>query len=1054
MSARRQASTTSLAKYARGSDIGPHDRSVDFCNAFWGYADSGVDVLFARMRGAARTTDELRNFWKERAAIEDEYAKRLAKLAKQVLGRDEIGDCATPSTPSAPKPSAKRTTNLTLAQQVRGDLEAQTAAFHAKQTHTARTTSPAIEKSFKAKQTQESLRSEGAREGRDAERIHLKLERRAEAVGAERARLCEFREGAGGGRGAGGSRSGAYLRCVPGFRGGQAGVYEGQYVGVCERCVDGVSCEKCASHSNKWSPPKTWGLRARLRHGATRSPTPLCSSTSPIPTPSRARRPDPRFRAAEFARSSQRAAPLRRNSAQPEEDLEPTGEGGEYDGAWGRTRIADGRRSSTSSRRNNTNLNPASNSSSPTVFATPSPTTTTNGDVARQTYDRHENVPLAVVPRPPARPARGSRSIPTRIPSSRWARMRIGWILARDPTATQQQGRPVSQNVTGGANRGASPQGGPSGNSNGNAMDPLARQMEELAMQSQGTIRRNSRSRSVRRGAGDGSAQQAQNQHAAPQHQTRPSSSMSMSLAAPHHAAAQQQQQQRAPSPGRDYRYSADAVVGAHPSFSRPASPTPAPIPAAFMRPASAASAAGVGRPGSEIIARRADVLPAEPAGGAHDRQPRGSRRVELLVGGGGAGGRGRCRGTRIMRAGARRRATGRVWRGRTEPDGGMRTRTQGRASSRRRRASSSMNSRNGAASPNNLGIALDPSGRVIHDEMAQRYQQQQPPQQQQQRQSMAAPTSQGAYNQPQTARELHGAGDGDARPAARPPPQQPAYGAMTPVPAPAGLRPTAAAPAAVVHPRAYQAPPPRAAASSQVYQPQPHASAYQTVNGLQNGLQRGLCRRGSGGYYSDGRQQPATPAASAATRTVKALFDYRATIDEEFDFQEGDIIAVTATPEDGGGAASCWTTGGAFRGNIYSRVISSCVLRDGRYGYVRRAGLALQLKLCFSVGATSSSSEVENRGGSVRMERDHPKRQRSRTCAEASGFQNERDKIFGTILDRAQDDRGPPPGRKTCRCSSVEAGEGVTALASKRLEGSLKGGEAGEPWMETLVPE
>ena len=32
----------------------------------------------------------------------------------------------------------------------------------------------------------------------------------------------------------------------------------------------------------------------------------------------------------------------------------------------------------------------------------------------------------------------------------------------------------------------------------------------------------------------------------------------------------------------------------------------------------------------------------------------------------------------------------------------------------------------------------------------------------------------------------------------------------------------------------------------------------------------------------------------------VRALYDYNATIDEEFDFQAGDIIAVAATPEDG----------------------------------------------------------------------------------------------------------------------------------------------------------
>ena len=32
----------------------------------------------------------------------------------------------------------------------------------------------------------------------------------------------------------------------------------------------------------------------------------------------------------------------------------------------------------------------------------------------------------------------------------------------------------------------------------------------------------------------------------------------------------------------------------------------------------------------------------------------------------------------------------------------------------------------------------------------------------------------------------------------------------------------------------------------------------------------------------------------------VKALYDYTATTDEEFDFQAGDVIAVTETPDDG----------------------------------------------------------------------------------------------------------------------------------------------------------
>jgi hypothetical protein len=67
MSARRQPSTTSLSKYyGRATSPGLQNRSLDFCNAFWGIGDGGVDVLFARMRGATRTMEELKNFWKER----------------------------------------------------------------------------------------------------------------------------------------------------------------------------------------------------------------------------------------------------------------------------------------------------------------------------------------------------------------------------------------------------------------------------------------------------------------------------------------------------------------------------------------------------------------------------------------------------------------------------------------------------------------------------------------------------------------------------------------------------------------------------------------------------------------------------------------------------------------------------------------------------------------------------------------------------------------------------------------------------------------------------
>ena len=67
MTARRQGSATSLARFIR-DEPDNSARSTDFCNSFWGPGDGGVDVLFARMRGAARTMEELRAFWRERYA--------------------------------------------------------------------------------------------------------------------------------------------------------------------------------------------------------------------------------------------------------------------------------------------------------------------------------------------------------------------------------------------------------------------------------------------------------------------------------------------------------------------------------------------------------------------------------------------------------------------------------------------------------------------------------------------------------------------------------------------------------------------------------------------------------------------------------------------------------------------------------------------------------------------------------------------------------------------------------------------------------------------------
>jgi hypothetical protein len=65
--------STSLSRYATAKspnvDLYNGSTSRDYCNSFWGVGTDGVNILLARMRGALRTTEELRNFWNERSVL-------------------------------------------------------------------------------------------------------------------------------------------------------------------------------------------------------------------------------------------------------------------------------------------------------------------------------------------------------------------------------------------------------------------------------------------------------------------------------------------------------------------------------------------------------------------------------------------------------------------------------------------------------------------------------------------------------------------------------------------------------------------------------------------------------------------------------------------------------------------------------------------------------------------------------------------------------------------------------------------------------------------------
>lgn len=63
----------------------------DWCNSFWDANGAGYDAVLTRLKNGSRTLEDLRNFYNARSAIEEDYAKKLAKLSRQYLGRDETG---------------------------------------------------------------------------------------------------------------------------------------------------------------------------------------------------------------------------------------------------------------------------------------------------------------------------------------------------------------------------------------------------------------------------------------------------------------------------------------------------------------------------------------------------------------------------------------------------------------------------------------------------------------------------------------------------------------------------------------------------------------------------------------------------------------------------------------------------------------------------------------------------------------------------------------------------------------------------------------------------
>ncbi|THH05465.1 hypothetical protein EW145_g4774 [Phellinidium pouzarii] len=879
-------STTIASRYARVNSPNLSNRSLDFCNAFWGTTDGGVDVLFARMRGAGRTVEEVRSFWKERATIEEDYAKRLSKLAKQTLGKDEIGELKNSLDTLRLETDRQATSHVNLSQQIRSELETPATAFVARQAQFKRNAQSIIEKAYKNKQTQEAYVTK-AREkyeadcmrinsytaqstlvqGRDLDKIQLKLDRAKQTVTANERDFANF------------------ARALQ----GTVEKWERDWKAFCDACQDleeeriefmkdnvwayanavstvcvsdDESCEKIRISLEQLEPERDMENFVRDYGTGNEIPEPpqFISYTNPETAMAAQSRPESRY--ANFPRSSSRHMSMTEAMRAPPPEEEPDGPGMAGFGAIG----------STSAR---------------------------NGDLERSNTLGGQSRPSSASPVNGI----GGSSTSAAFPSSSQATHGAhgpseGGVYEVYP---EQDPQPAPNSA------GSAPPPGSSHSRVGAENDPLAKKMEELRISAAATgpVRRNS-ANVPRPNSGYQSASPV------PVAGPGPSSTTALSgaLAAPNPSKAQ---------PGiRDYRDPADLIVGGPPPSSRPTSPAGPPT-AAHMMPPSQKSSSPL--PVEEVLSTYAPSLPGERRtplsrsnspgiGSSHTHSQSLGQNINRV--------------STIERPKSREGFAGIGSGGRT-PSPGVGPGPSGSAGT----GGNQNNYRIPSPAPDsgNLGIALDASGQVTHDLMAEQYRNQQ----QQQQQSVSSHIS---YGVPQRSHSVQ-----MSSPVGPPPQPQPQQQQSYVAPPPA-VYPQQPPYTQQTIPSAQGTGVQRQSSIWYNQQPQPQPQYVHTppiVNSYAppgpNGshVQRGPSVSMRTPSYSNGvsyqntgyndpvqtRRSPSPapmPMVPAPTGQyidgkpvlfyVKALYDYQASIDEEFDFQSGDVIAVTSTPEDG------WWTG------------------------------------------------------------------------------------------------------------------------------------------------
>ncbi|KAL8841229.1 MAG: hypothetical protein Q9170_001018 [Blastenia crenularia] len=128
--------------------------SMSFANNFWGKEDAGVQPLLERMQNAKVTCDELKGFYNTRAAIEDEYSRKLLALCRKPLGSSEVGTLRASLDVVRGEVESMGKAHQGIAAQMKSELEEPLGAFAGGMKERRKIVQAGVEKLYKVKQQQ------------------------------------------------------------------------------------------------------------------------------------------------------------------------------------------------------------------------------------------------------------------------------------------------------------------------------------------------------------------------------------------------------------------------------------------------------------------------------------------------------------------------------------------------------------------------------------------------------------------------------------------------------------------------------------------------------------------------------------------------------------------------------------------------------------------------------------------------------------------------------------------------------------------------------------